>query len=83
MEYQLTKHAHFVLAERRIAGVWVERVLAAPALTRADAIDPFLEHRLGRIVEYGDRVLRVILDPSVVPVRVVTAFFDRAMKDAL
>jgi hypothetical protein len=83
MEYELTNHAQVVLAERGIPAAWVERVLAAPTQTHADEIDPALEHRLGRIAEYGGRVLRVILDPTATLVRIVTAFFDRAMKDVL
>ena len=83
MEYELTKHARTVLAERGIANAWVQRVLVAPAKTVADKVDPRLEHRLGKIPENDDRVLRVILDPSARPVRVITAFFDRVMKDAL
>jgi len=40
-------------------------------------------HYLARITEYGNRVLRVILDPRGQPPCVVTAFFDRRMKGKL
>jgi hypothetical protein len=44
---------------------------------------PNLKHRLGAIEEYGGRVLRVIIDVDVEPVRVVTAYFDRTMRGKL
>ena len=34
-------------------------------------------HRLARIPEWGNRVLRVIVNGKSVPPRIVTAFFDR------
>lgn len=50
---------------------------------RLDEKDPTLEHRLKEIPEYGDRVLRVIINTTVDPVRVVTVYFDRTMKGEL
>ena len=77
MEYVLTEHARDALEKRQIPFAWVERVLSAPEATEADAIDPDLEHRLARIREKGDRVLRVIVNRNSRPMRIVTAFFDR------
>ena len=48
-----------------------------------DPIDPELEHRLGRIDEYDGRVLRVIVNATVTPPRVVTVYFDRKMRGKL
>jgi hypothetical protein len=45
--------------------------------------DPALESRLRKIPEFGDRVLRVVLNTQVVPVRVVSVYFDRTMKGKL
>lgn len=45
--------------------------------TEADPVDPDLEHRLARIPEYGNHVLRVIVNGKTTPPRIVTAFFDR------
>lgn len=39
-----------------------------------------LESRSRRIPEHGDRVLRVVVNKSVVPDRVVSVYFDRTMK---
>ena len=80
MSLDLTQHAREMLAEREISETWVERTVAGPEGLEPDRIDPGLEHCLRRIPEYGNRVLRVIADRSVSPVRVVTAFFDRSAK---
>jgi hypothetical protein len=37
-----------------------------------------LEHRLAVIAEYGDWVLRVVVNTKAFPMRNVTAYFDRA-----
>lgn len=83
MEYELTEHAKDVLAEREIPAEWLERVLDAPARTEPDKDDPQLTHHLGVIPEHGNRVLRVVFNSVVTPVRIVTAYFDRTMKGKL
>ena len=77
MGYELTAHARDSLEKRHIALTWVERAFDAPEATEADPVDPDLEHRLARIPEWGNRVLRVIINGRAVPPRIVTAFFDR------
>ncbi|MCS6997458.1 MAG: DUF4258 domain-containing protein [Casimicrobiaceae bacterium] len=77
MEYVLTEHARDALRKRRIEVAWVERALTAPEATEADPVDPELDHRLARIPEFGNRVLRVIVNVRRTPPRIVTAFFDR------
>jgi hypothetical protein len=44
---------------------WLERVLASPALIEASITDPELESRFARIPEFGNRVLRVIVNTQV------------------
>ena len=83
MRYRLTEHAEHVLAEREIPLAWVERVLDFPERAEPDREQPELEHRLGRISEHGNRVLRVILNTMKTPVEVVTVYFDRAMRSRL
>lgn len=80
MKYVLTNHARTVLAARGIEVEWMERTLAQPGLVENDSSDPNLEHRLLPIEEYDRRVLRVIVDNSVEPMRVVSVFFDRRMR---
>jgi hypothetical protein len=75
MHYELTDHARDSLEKRKIALAWVERAIDTPEATEADPIDPDLEHRLARIPDWGNRVLRVIVNRTVTPLRVVTAFF--------
>lgn len=83
MNYKLTQHTQDVIKEREISEEWVERVLDLPEMMEADPLDDDLEHRLGKIKEYGNRVLRVVINKGVSPVRVVTAYFDRKMKGKL
>lgn len=81
--YELSAHAARVLAEREIPVDWVERVLSALERVEPDAVDPMLRHALGCIPERDDRVLRVIYNQAVQPWRIVTAYFDRAMRGQL
>ena len=77
MTYELTERARDALEKRRIEIVWMERVFDAPEATEADPVDPDLEHRLARIRECGNRILRVIVNGKTTPPRIVTVFFDR------
>jgi uncharacterized protein YuzE len=58
------------------------RVLNAPARRMTNRRDPTLEHRLGVIAEFAGRVLRVVVNPEAVPIRVGTVYFDRTMNGA-
>lgn len=77
MDYVLTEHARDMLEKRQIPVAWMERALRMPEATEADRMDPALEHRLVRVPEFGNRVLRVIVNCEKVPPAVVTIFFDR------
>ena len=83
MNYELTQHARDALEERHIPLEWMERVFARPALTEPSATDATLESRFAKIPEHGDRVLRVVVNKTVVPERVVSVYFDRTMKGKL
>jgi hypothetical protein len=83
MNYELTQHARDALTERAIPVEWVERVMISPARTEPDKADPGTVHHLGEIPEHGNRVLRVVINQPTSPVRIVTAYFDRAMKGKL
>ncbi len=71
------------MAEREISLEWVERTLTAPELRRPDPDDASVERRFRRIPEWGGRVLRVAVNITVEPNRVVSVFFDRQMKGKL
>jgi len=83
MDYSLSRHAEIVLVERGIPVKWMERTIAHPELRERDSGDPALERRWRRIPEYGDRVLRVVVDTTIDPPRVISVFFDRGMKGRL
>ena len=78
-----TAHAVAVMKERGIRKEWAERILNRPRKVLEDRDDPALTHAVGRIPEYGDRVLRVVYNGKAEPWRVVTAYFDRSLKDKL
>ena len=78
--FALTVHAGTVLSERGIEPAWVERVLLNPQTLEADKHDARLRHALGRISERGDRVLRVVYNPSQQPWTVITVYFDRKQR---
>ena len=80
MPLDLTRYARDMLSERGIDEAWVERAVESPEVVERDRVDAVLEHCLRRIPENAGRVLRVVADRSVSPVRVVTAFFDRGAK---
>ncbi len=77
MDYVLTQHARDALVKRQIREEWVDIAMRNPTWTEMDAIDPLLEHRLAPISEFGNRVLRVIVNVQTKPWRIVTAYFDR------
>ena len=84
MDYQLTEHARESLRKRPSIRIeWVERVLIQPERVEPDRTDPELEHRMSRIPESGERVLRVIVNKSSTSLRVITCYFDRKMRRQL
>ena len=82
-KYVLSAHAETVIKERSISSEWLERILEKPEKADSDKTDPRLTHALGRISEHGNRVLRVVYNPTVDPATVVTAYFDKAMRNKL
>ena len=83
MDYELAVHAQRRIDEREIRIEWLELALEHPTLTLKDADDPSLEHRFVAIEEADNRVLRVVCDPIVFPIRVITVHFDRRMRGKL
>lgn len=81
MTFELTQHAAEVVRHRAIKPDWIEQTLDAPSRVEPDRRDPDLVHHLRKIDEFGDRVLRVVFYLAAVPIRVVTVYFDRTVKD--
>ena len=78
--FELTAHAATVIEKRGIELEWVGRVLSNPERIEQHASDASLRHAYARIPEHSDRVLRVVYNADVVPLRVVTAYFDRRQR---
>ena len=84
MLYDLTEHARESLRKRQIIQMeWIERVLAEPERVEPDRFDLELEHRLRSILEFEERVLRVIVKKQTNPIQVITCYFDRKMRGKL
>ena len=83
MNYILTEHARESINERRILLEWLDFVFFKPQRIEADRVDSTLEHRMARIEQYGGRVLRVVVNTSSKPPRIVTVFFDRGMRSKI
>ena len=79
MDLNFTQHAVGRMAKRQLQR---ERVVAKPETVEHDDFDSELEHRLGKVPELANRVLRVIVTKSD-PMRVVTVHLDRRMKKKL
>jgi hypothetical protein len=75
----LSIHAQSMLKEREILEEWVWRAIDLPDQTAKTADGNI--HYLKKIAERDDRVLRVIVNETAVPSRVVTVFFDRRMRE--
>ncbi|CAG0945826.1 hypothetical protein ANRL1_02583 [Anaerolineae bacterium] len=73
-----TEHAKDVLTERSIPEEWVWRTLDIPD-TRRTGTDGN-KHYTKAIVENEGRILRVVVNESVEPKRIVTVFFDRRLR---
>jgi len=78
--YQLTSHAAAAALKRKIDQAWIQRALAEPEWTEHDPAKPGVMHAFLRIAERNDRVLRVVYNATVHPVRVVTVYFDRRLR---
>lgn len=77
-DFTLSNHTLDVLIEREISERWVWSTIA-----EADAVWEGQDgntHYSKLIAEKDDRVLPVVVNGSVSPQRVVTAFFDRRLK---
>lgn len=82
VEFTLTAHAQVVIATRNISIKWIKNVLENPSRIDEHSTDPELMHSMARVPEYGNRVLRVVHSRAE-PKRIITAYFDRTMKDTL
>ena len=80
MRYELSHHAAEMLCRRGIQKHWLEETLDSSHQVAADANNPNIVHRFRVIEECDRRVLRVLYNRSVSPVRVVSMLVDRRIK---
>ena len=75
--YKFSAHAHSMLNERNIAEKWVTMTIENP--DRQERKEDGTEHYIKVIEDYGNRYLRVIVNPGFDPVKIITVFFDRRL----
>jgi hypothetical protein len=73
----LTKHAQDMVDEREIPLDWIERVLDAPVFEEPDTTHIEATRAYAPIVEFGNRMLKVVYYDSGTIIRVITLHFDR------
>ena len=74
---EFSSHARDMVIERRISEEWVWRTISTPRTKKA-GVDGNV-HYTKPIREREGRVLHVVVDPNVLPHRIVTLFFDRRL----
>ena len=79
---RLTTHLRDALAERELPLEWVSRTIDDPELTEPDPL-PHRWRHYRRIPEFGDRVLRVVVEVATDERVVISVFFDRGAKRKL
>ena len=72
-------HTEKRIAERNLSVDWIERTISAPDWARPDA-DPSLTQSFKAIVEFGNRILKVVHRPDGADILVITTYFDRSAK---
>jgi Domain of unknown function (DUF4258) len=78
--FELSVHARHQTQERNILELWIEETLVDPDKLLPLADSHGNTHYLKRIQDFGDRWLRVVVNPNLTPKRIVTIFFDRRVK---
>jgi hypothetical protein len=73
-----TAHARTMMHERGINEDWVKSTVRDPDLTEPREDDEV--HYLKKIPQKKGKVLRVIINPTTKPDRVITVFFDRRVQ---
>lgn len=74
-DFEMSSHAREMLKERNIAEEWVWRALQHPDKTKLG--EDGNRHLFKSIRERNGKMLHVVVNPLVQPIRVITVFFDR------
>lgn len=78
-EFEYTKHASEMILERSIRTDWIESTLSNP--DRAEFVDNEEVHYIKQIKEFGNRYLRIVVNPFSQPKKIITLFFDRRVRE--
>jgi Domain of unknown function (DUF4258) len=78
--YILTKHASAQQTERRIPDEWIRQTVEEPEMVLEHADKDDNTHYVRSIVEFGNRKLRVVVNTTTEPNKIVTLFFDRRLR---
>jgi len=73
-----TTHARTMMHERMIREDWVINTVNSPDRTEERRGDE--KHHLKQIPQAEGKTLRVIINPTTIPPRVITVFFDRRVQ---
>ncbi len=68
-----------MLEEREIPEKWIFDTLNFP--DRIEYCDAITVHYIKTLLEFGNRYLRVVVNPETKPKKIVTFFFDRRIKE--
>jgi len=77
-DFEFSSHARSVLQERNIPEGWLWRTINFP--DRSEVGTDNSVHYIKAIPEHGGRFLHVVVNPHVIPKRIVTVFFDRRLR---
>lgn len=78
--YEISVHAKERIEERNILLTWIQETIEKPDKTEPHQTDPELVTTFKKFESCSGRVLKVVYNKTVSPVRIVTAHFDRSMK---
>lgn len=78
-EFEYTKHALEMIQERLIRTDWIDATISIPDKT--EFIDNDEIHYIKQIKEFGNRYLRIVVNPYSQPKKIITLFFDRRIKE--
>ena len=75
----LRDHAVNSISERNLSLEWVEHTVWHPEWIEADP-QPERQRRYRAILEYDNRIMRIVCFETEKEIRIITAFFDRKAK---
>jgi hypothetical protein len=80
IRYCLSEHAGDMLRERNIKKAWIQSALDNPEMKEIKE-DGTIHHIIA-VEDNGEKYLRVIINPTSEPIKIVTVFFDRRLRRA-